>query len=396
LLLVLCTGNPFFKAADMMVMLPSMGLAMIIFMRRRLLIDKFLIFFILAYLLVQIGQMFKFNFLPITTYMGLYVRILFAYFTIRILGRNFPAYFTQLLYVLSIISFVFYVPSLIIPGIESFFISLAPIFRPSLVGDSLAYAPNIIIHVFQPGYDPVRNCGLFWEPTAFAGFLLIALIFHIIEKKTVADKKGIVLILALISTLSTTGLIALGYFLMAFVANKVKPIYRLILIPTFIVVIFISFTTMDLLGKKISSQFSVSTPFSTTRFESATLDLKDWSENPILGLGRHQYTRYKGETSHFMTHRNNGLSDYLVTYGVLIFIMYFSLIYFSFYRLCRTNNDPARIAVHCLILILIIGFSEGFFTLPFFYGLTLVHLIYREPAGVNSPASVSPIPDSIV
>jgi hypothetical protein len=379
-LLVAVTGIPFFKVGDITFLILFLCLAGFVFLYRKLKVDRFFIIFFLLYIFVMVGQMVKFNYLPLTTYLGVFIRIFFAYFTVRILGRNFTKYYVDIIYVLSIIGFFIYVPQLIAPGFGRFLAtSISPFLRNPLYAGDIWYAPDIILYVFNSGVGTFRNCGPFWEPGAYAGFLIIAMIFHYLENRTITDKKSIVLLLALLSTVSTTGIIALGFFLVMFLGNKVAPLYKLILIPTIIAAIVIAFTTLDFLGDKITSQLNVASTHHNTRFKSAVLDLRDFAENPVLGMGRDPKTRFKGITNPILTHRTNGLSNYLVTYGIFIFLFYFGSILYAFYKLCIKNNYHPKYALYGLLLIFIVGFSEAFFSLPFFYGLAMLHMVIEVP-----------------
>ncbi len=379
-LLVAVTGIPFFKVGDITFLILFLCLAGFVFLYRKLKVDRFFVIFFLLYLIVMVGQMVKFNYLPLTTYVGVFIRIILAYLTVRVLGRNFTKYYVDIIYVLSIIGFFIYVPQLIAPGFGRFLAtSISPLLRNPLYAGDIWYAPDIILYVFNSGVGTFRNCGPFWEPGAYAGFLIIAMIFHYLENRTITDKKSIVLLLALLSTVSTTGIIALGCFLVMFLGNKVAPLYKLILIPTIIAAIVIAFTTLDFLGDKITSQLDVASTHHNTRFKSAVLDLRDFAENPVLGMGRDPKTRFKGITNPILTHRTNGLSNYLVTYGIFIFLFYFGSILYAFYKLCIKNNYHPKYALYGLLLIFIVGFSEAFFSLPFFYGLAMLHMVIEVP-----------------
>jgi hypothetical protein len=379
-LLVGCTGIPFFKVGDITFLFLFTCLAGLVLIYRKIQIDRFFIVFLLIYLTVMIAQMVKFNYLPLTTYLGVFIRIVFGYLTVRVLGRNFTKYYVNILYVLSIIGFFIYVPQLILPGFGRFLISnISPLLRNPLYSGDIWYAPDIILFVFNSGEGVYRNCGAFWEPGAYAGFLAIAIIFHYLENRTINDKKSIVLLLALLSTVSTTGIIALGFFLIMFIGNKVAPLYKLILFPSIIAIIVVAFTTLDFLGEKITSQMDVANTYNNTRFKSAVLDLQDFAENPVLGLGRDPKTRFKGISSQALTHRTNGVSNYLVTYGIFIFLFYFGSILYAFYKLCLKYNYHPKYALYSLILIFIVGFSEVFFSLPFFYGLAMLHMVIEVP-----------------
>jgi hypothetical protein len=379
-LLVGVTGIPFFKVGDITFLFLFLCFSMLVFLYRRLKLDKFFLIFLVIYLTVMVAQMVKFNYLPMTTYIGVFIRIIFAYLVVRILGRNFTKYYVNILYVLSIIAFFVYIPQLIVPGFGRFLAtSISPLLRNPLYQGDIWYAPDIILFVFNSGVGTFRNCGAFWEPGAYAGFLVVAMIFHYLETRTITDRKSIVLLLALLSTMSTTGLIALGFFGVMFLGNRIAPLYKMILFPAMFAAIIIAFTTLDFLGEKITTQLDVSSTHHNTRFKSAVLDLRDWVENPVLGLGRDPKTRHKGITNPILTHRTNGITNYLVTYGIFVFLFYFGSIYYAFYKLCLRNNYHPKYALYSLVLIFIVGFSEVFFSLPFFYALAMLHMAIEVP-----------------
>ena len=88
----------------------------------------------------MVAQMVKFNYLPLTTYLGVFIRIFFAYLTVRILGKNFTKYYVNIIYVLSIIGFIIYIPQLIVPGFGRFLVfSISPLLRNPLYSGADAW-----------------------------------------------------------------------------------------------------------------------------------------------------------------------------------------------------------------------------------------------------------------
>ena len=95
-LLVGVTGIPFLKVGDITFLFLSLCLAGFVFFNRKLKMDRFFIVFFLVYLTVMLGQMVKFNYLPLNTYLGVFIRIVLAYLTVRILGRKFTRYYVDI------------------------------------------------------------------------------------------------------------------------------------------------------------------------------------------------------------------------------------------------------------------------------------------------------------
>ncbi len=380
-MLIALTGIDFFFRAKMSFLIPMLILVVGIFFYRGLKIDKFIIVYVFIFLLVQFLQMIKFYYLPTSTFLGLHIRVLYAYFTIRIVGERFFKYYVDILYYSTLISFFFYFTSYI-PGVEDLFIEyITPLFRNPLV-DYNSYNtvfPSVIVYCFNAHADDMvallRNAGPFWEAGAFAGFLVIAIIFNTIIENNLFSKKNNWLLFGLLTTFSTTGLIVIMFFVFSYVMTNSSIYIKVLLIPLIIIGSVYAFTTLDFLGAKVTEKMNIEEAGYNTRFTSAYLDFMDTLENPILGLGRAEKTRFKGETDEFVIHRNNGVTNFLVYYGFIIFACYFFLIYYTFRRMCVHYNFSPTFALYAIGMIFLIGFSEGYFTRPLFFGLTMMHIL---------------------
>ena len=186
----------------------------------------------------------------------------------------------------------------------------------------------------------------------------------------------------MVSTFSTTGYIALFFFIVSYNFLDKKKIEKLLLIPILLVLFYMAFTNLTFLNEKIeksvnySSQGNLNT-LDRTRFVSAFLDFRQFLEYPIYGTGKwYNESIYKNFAD--LQHRNNGVTDFLVKFGLVGFLLYFSGVYktFSVYNYLFGKNRLN--AVFNLTLIFIIGFSEGYFQYAFFISLTFLHLAIRE------------------
>lgn len=380
-LLIAMTGIDFFYRTKMIFLIPICSATAFLFFYRGLKIHKFIAYYAIIFMVVQILQMLKFYYLPLSTYIGLHIRIFYAYFTLRLVGERFFNYYINILFYSTIISFFFYLPSYL-PGFEHFLISsIAPIFENPLVNYDTHYtiAPSVLVYTINTEGEGMngllRNSGPFWEPGAFAGFLVIALIFNTIIEKSLYSKKNKILLLGLLSTFSSTGIIVIMFIIISYIMTSTSFSVKAIVIPFLLFGAVYAFTSIDFLGDKITGKMDIEEATYNNRFVSAYLDFKDTLENPLLGLGRSATTRFKGVTDELATHRNNGVTAFLVYYGFIIFIAYFYLIYYSFVKMCRFYNYNTKFALYGILMIFLIGFSEGFFTRPLFWGLTMVHLI---------------------
>jgi hypothetical protein len=103
---------------------------------------------------------------------------------------------------------------------------------------------------------------------------------------------------------------------------------------------------------------------------SAIVDFDTFIKYPIFGTGRENSSRYSSLEMVEMKHRNNGLTDFLVKYGILFFIFYFYMIRKTFISLSsyyfKNKTIWGNIA---LTAILIIGFSQTLFQMSAFIAL---------------------------
>jgi len=377
-LLVAMSGIPFFYRSGLAFLIPATGLSFITYVHRKRQLDKLSLGFMLAMLLVCYVQMVKFQLLPVTIYLGIFLRIFFAYFTLRSIGHRFFNIFITIVVTSSIISYFFYFPSYI-PGVEKFLKSLAPYFDTPFrdPNEVYVYWPNFIVYNINTtaGGIFLRNSGPFWEPGAHGGYLILAYGFNLIITKELFNRNGKLIMFALLTTFSTTAYISFMVLITFYVMAVVKSNYKIFLLPVILVGMVLSFTSFDFLGEKIKSKADIDANTYNTRFTSAVLDLTDTMENPLVGLGRTPEIRFKGSLDAKKNHRNNGVTGFLVNYGVPFFLLYFFLIFYGYRKLCMTYKTNPVFGFYFMLLTLLIGFSEMYYNYPFFMSLPMLGAI---------------------
>jgi hypothetical protein len=344
-------------------------------------LDRIAILIISLFVMWEAIQFFilgGFEFQPI---FGTLIRFFLAYGVIKIVDNKFIPTYINIIYFFSIISLLFYCLYFIPDVTESlikFSNQIKPVFEmKSEFGSD--WRRNIIIFNFH-GYEfePKRNSGPFWEPGAFVIFLNLALFFHLTLKNSIFSKKSIVLIVSIISTYSTTGILTL-FLIIAWHLYQTKIGYFLrliLLIP--IVLIFINlYIKVDFLGDKVQANITEAPETTTSRFGSALADWYIFKQNPILGFGRNIEARYG--LSYYdpvLMHRNNGITNFLVQWGILLTILYFFLYYKSmrnYIIFLKSRNKYS--AIVGFIIILLCGFSQGIFQYPFFHAFIFLGLV---------------------
>ncbi|MFC1760086.1 hypothetical protein ACFLZD_01035 [Candidatus Neomarinimicrobiota bacterium] len=387
-LLIAFSGIPFFTADNYIWPIAYILIAGLYIMKRGIKLDKFFILYMSLIVLIFVIQFFKFNFFDTKGLLTVLFKFSFPYLALVLIGRSFLTTYVRVIYIIVIISFLFYVPSIIVPGFENYLIDqIAPIFKQQpRLSSFYAYAPNFILYTVNPhGGVFYRNSGPFWEPGGYVCFLILALIFNIIINRTIFKRKNLIFFIAIITTFSTTGYIALIFLVIGYLIIQRKLINYLILLPVFVIISYISFTTLGFLKDKIILNYekTITSNIETTartRFVSTILDLKDIKDNPIIGKGRSFKTRHGISASEFsyLEHRNNGITGLTVRYGIPFFLFYFSLIFKSFKDILTIQMLPRIFAYFILMTIILLGSSQGLFEKPIFVGLTYLSLILSQ------------------
>jgi len=379
--LIAVSGFPFFMTAQINFFILFL-IVSIIYLRRSIVFDGRMLSVVAFFLVVEVLQfLFIKPFDPVMI-SGTFIRMFLSFFVVSLTGKNFAKYFTNIVYVFSIISFFFFIPSLLSPSFFNFFVSsVCPHFDPPFAdpgGFYIVWPTNIIFCFHECVLAEFRNPGPFWEPGLFAVFLNLALVFNFIETKKIWGIKNIVLTLALVSTLSTAGYIAFFVLVFSFylvnqsLAKKI--IFSAILLPGLLTLYF----SLDFLSTKVEENIDLAGSTTSSRFGSALIDIEDFSKSPFIGWGR-GVMRYGGRAFSFFSedqHRNNSVTDLLATYGIFLFLFYFYNYWKSLRALCQSSGFNAHFSYFALLVILLLGFSQSIFMKPFFYSILFLQYTY--------------------
>lgn len=305
------------------------------------------------------------------TFVGTYIRLFLAFSVVTLVGVDFFKIYVRILYFISVISLVFYAGSFI-PGSENIYINVLSNLIPNPFGAEGFYKnnPNVVLVTFNGLFSDHRNSGAFWEPGAFAVFLMLALLFNTLEEKKLWTKKNIVFIICLITTFSTTSYLALFVFIVYLNVDLIikNALYSVVFIGVLIGSIYI-YNETPFLKDKIQNNILLANETTTSRFGSALADIEAFKRSPLVGLGR------AGAKENFISvenfgvenHRNNGVFDLLSKYGLPLTLIYFFQIYNVFFQLNKRFQISKFYPVFAFLIILMLGFSQGLFLRPFMY-----------------------------
>ena len=240
----------------------------------------------------------------------------------------------------------------------------------------------LLINTFHPlVYD--RNCGIFWEPGAFAGYLILALIFLLIQTQrqeiTGTKRHFFLLMLTLLSTMSTTGYVAVIFLCGFYIVKRFhrNVFWMLFLLALFIAAASFVFYNTDFLSGKIAKEFSAvdnsDRNWEMTRFGSILSDWHYIGQRPFLGWGsNYEAIGYDLELKAGM---GNGLSDFILKNGILGILLWGWGCYRFFFRQSGTKLLAGSFLAVCLITLQ----GEIFLAYPLYLSLMFCGFIAAKP-----------------
>ena len=158
-----------------------------------------------------------------------------AYFIAIRLGIKFRYAYLNVLYVFCIISIVFYLA-----------MALFHILPPNLFPVGELYRSVFIYNVREGEILNLRNCGPFWEPGAFAGYICILFILFFDKLPllwSVHKTKVKWILLTLVTTFSTQGYLIMFCIVVFYFLNKrftVKTVFI-----SFVLIVFVAVVVMS-------------------------------------------------------------------------------------------------------------------------------------------------------
>lgn len=229
---------------------------------------------LLAYLLIKQKRLPKKEFLYILLWTflfiinGVYVKefainstlhiimkMTIGIFILLILNKKFSIYYSNIIYffcILSLLCFIYNHTFGVLPYVN---------LGESMDGGKGFRVTSIIYtqlyNLNSHGLN-FRNCGPFWEPGAFQGFINLAIMIELLGNKEKNKKwylKMMIFVITIITTFSTGGFIALAFNLLYYIFSdkRLSKSVKIISLVSFLVLALIVFFNVDFLYNKISS-----------------------------------------------------------------------------------------------------------------------------------------------
>ena len=334
-------------------------------------------------------KMHDFSSSNLSFYLFLVYAIIIAFIHVRVYGRHLFPIYEHIMVVFSAISLVLWGISVLSPSVNGLFLR----FPETSSGNNVLYLFNWMDPMKGQIYGSlIRNAGCSWEPGRFAIMLIPAIIVNLSREgiKFRGNGRIIILLLALASTISTTGysVVLLIYALFQFKRINVKSIASLIITIPLAIYIF----SLDFMGEKIQDRvhfegltnermhdinyneqmYGDEYIGSLDRFESAYFEWINFQQKPLLGYGRNTDHSWFCQEILENLSLTGGLVKIISQYGINIGMFLYALLFYSSYRISMTFNHQQRVIFAVALIASSISypvFSIPVFTAFWLYGL---------------------------
>lgn len=325
--------------------------------------------------------------------MGFLVIIVIGILAATVIDGFFRKYI-RMMAILSCISLVFYVPILLGVDLPTF-LSFLNISIETQSGVSAIR--HIGIHNFHLEGE-MRNCSMFWEPGAFAGYLVLALFLVVVLWKNTGFSRWEIaaLIAGLLSTQSTMGYLAgltvLTLFLVRIYLDQ-RNILALLTLPfVFIgagVISYYLIDQLDFLGGKIKHQIYLtqtgSGAYEFNRFGNIVYDLDFIYKRPLTGWSGNPQTRLAvdADSAELIAGQGVALTGFWVRFGAIGLFSFFLGLYAASKSVSKHSID----GLFFVLTIFVILTGEQYTNFPLIYAFLIRALAkqQRKPITHRSP-----------
>ena len=239
------------------------------------------------------------------------------------------------------------------------------------------YSKSLILYTMRDSepvfYNFIRNSGMFWEPGAFAGYLILAIIFIAIQNRGFNlknyKKKYRIIFFGVITTLSTGAYLTLfTYLLIESIFNNKSYLIKIFLLFLSIIITFWSYSRLDFLSDKVDNEYSnamgmTMMDISPTRMGSLIMDAQYIESSPFFGNTLDDKVRFR---FHPWIDENighgNGMSNFIAYWGIPLFIFWF----FSFFNFLNQHLLSYSKSLSLMLIILLTLQLEQFLLFPLY------------------------------
>jgi len=348
----------------------------ILVLTRRVVFNKQFYLLIFCFIIYFLAITIKYGEMRPKYFLNYFFIFFVAYVTIKGLRFNLFKIYEVLLFYFAIIGLIMWGIQIVIGGdtLYNFFGSMSPIVDFSYVSEN---GLNIIIYSLQSAssslrfdFLPPRNCGFAWEPGGFAVYLCLAIFLNLFinNKEKGSTIHFWVLLLALISTQSTTGYVILMVILGYYYLNK-KLNMVIVLLPLIVASLILIFSLPFMKDKIVSlakettevdliveSSIGRETSINPQRFASFMIAFRDFTDNPVLGLGGHDEESWTYKIGANIS-KITGVGSILSQFGIIGFLFFIIASYKTSMLYAKWFQFKGGILLFIIILFISVSYS---------------------------------------
>lgn len=363
-LLLATSGNMLFNIWEWTYVFVALFVFVLASIKHKPISNKMLLGMVASYILLFALQFIGLEKVSIPANINRLAKLYEGFLIMTVLGVKFRKAYLKVMYFLCIVSLICWFLNIVIGDLPGYEFDR---YRTQLIYN---YIPYFIASGSGLG---LRNCGMFWEPGAFEGYINIALLLYVGEFKVFYKhyrKEFWFLTAALLSTQSTTGYIVFAVILLLTVINSMKHIFMKVCVCVIMVAVsFFAFTTLDFMQNKILTEFEEAQyisdgDISWTRMGSAIIGWQNVKRHPLIGNGDLLESRY-GAMGEMMNGSGNGFFGQMNVLGIPMMILILFLIYRHY------PYSPYYKVVFLLVIVLLLQ-GEDFLSYPLFTCLMFI------------------------
>lgn len=330
-------------------------------------------------------------------YFFLFYSIIIAYIHVQVFGKKMLSLYEHIMMRLCLISLILWGIAVIYPGSASFFRQ----FPETASGRNVLYIfkwlDSSIREISIISNGVLRNAGCSWEPGRFAIMVVLAIFCNLTRCgiKFKGNPSGIILLLSMLTTQSTTGYIAtiVLYSIFAFKKFNLQYIFAFFI---FVIPVAYQLSKLDFMREKIEEQLDINDDMqrinesidyvnkvkesneytgSLARFPSMYFELINIQHDPILGYGRNAGKSYFSQRISGNFILVGGLLKILGQYGIPLGL----LLYFFLYKSSVALGKDLKVRKYSLfVLFLIFSVSYPLLSIPIFTAFWFYGLFRKE------------------
>jgi hypothetical protein len=360
-----------------------------------------LIFFFAAYFL---AVSVKYQEIQPTFFIYYLFLFFISYTAVKALKFNLFFIYEKILYWFAIIALFMWTVQIVLGGdtLLNYISSISKLESTSYV---TGYGVSAIFYSVQPLSKGLlhdimipRNSGYAWEPGAFAVYLCLALFINLFNPKPDENSKKRlwVLLIALLSTQSTTGYVIFMVILVFYVINK--NLQKVLLLLPVLIAVLIFISSLPFMKDKIleylddinridyivEGSIGRRSAVNPQRFASFKIAFIDFLDNPVLGLAAR-----REETWTYKIGANissiSGLGNLMAQFGLVGFLFFMILTIRSSFLFAWYFNYKGHFLLFFIIILISVSYTILFLPLIMCFWM---FALFEQPQDKHSEENV--------